>query len=51
MIWQRVVFVLGYFVLSTFAMILGILDQMMDVTYRREALDKEENPFDPRRGA
>ena len=50
-IWQRVVFLLGYFVLSTFAMILGILDQMMDVTHRREALDKEENPFDPRRGA
>ena len=49
--WQRAVFVLGYFVLSTFAMLLGIFDQAMDVTHRREALDKEENPFDPRQGA
>lgn len=49
--WQRAVFVLGYFVLSTLAMLLGIFDQAMDVTHRREALDKEENPFDPRQGA
>lgn len=50
-VWQRVVFVLGYFCFSSFAMVLGMLDQAMDVTHRREALDKEENPFDPRQGA
>lgn len=49
-IWQKVVFVLGYSVLGTAAMVVGIADQAMDFTHRREELDKLENPFDPRRG-
>ena len=51
MIWQMAVFVLGYFVLGSFAMVLGIADQAMDFTHRRVYLDKMENPFDPRHGA
>lgn len=46
--WQAAVFVVGYFFLSTPAMIFGIADQAMDFTHRREELDKLENPFDPR---
>lgn len=46
--WQAVVFVIGYFFLCTPAMIMGIADQAMDFTHRREELDKLENPFDPR---
>lgn len=46
--WQAVVFVAGYFFLGTPAMILGIADQSMDFTRRREELDELENPFDPR---
>ncbi len=48
---QALVFVLGYFVLGSFAMVLGIADQAMDFTHRRVYLDKLENPFDPRHGA
>ena len=46
--WQAAVFVLGYFFFGTPAMIMGIADQSMDFTHRREELDKLENPFDPR---
>ena len=49
--WQRVVFVLGYFFLGTFGMMLGIADQAMDFSHRREELDQPGNPFDPRQGA
>ncbi len=49
--WQVVVFVAGYFFLGTFAVMVGILDQAMDFSHRREVLDREQNPFDPRRGA
>lgn len=49
-VWQRVVFVVGYFFLSTAAVLVGIADQAFDFTHRREKLDKLENPFDPRRG-
>lgn len=48
---QALVFVLGYFVLGSFAVMLGIADQAMDFTHRRVYLDKLENPFDPRHGA
>ncbi|MBR5560235.1 MAG: DUF2232 domain-containing protein [Clostridia bacterium] len=48
---QALVFVLGYFVLGSFAVVLGIADQVMDFTHRRVYLDKLENPFDPRHGA
>ena len=46
-----VVFIIGYFVLQTPAVILGIADQAFDFTKRRAKLgDAEEvNPFDPRR--
>lgn len=47
---QALTFVLGYFVLGSFAMVLGIADQTMDFTHRRVYLDKLENPFDPRHG-
>ncbi|MBQ2834970.1 MAG: DUF2232 domain-containing protein [Clostridia bacterium] len=48
-LWQRVVFVAGYFFFGSFAMLIGIADQAVDFTHRREELDKIENPFDPRR--
>ncbi|MGN0773148.1 MAG: DUF2232 domain-containing protein [Candidatus Ventricola sp.] len=50
-VWQGVVFVAGYFFLGSFAVMVGILDQAADFSHRREELDKEENPFDPRHGA
>lgn len=47
---QKLTFVLGYFVLGSFFVALGIADQAMDFTHRRVYLDKIENPFDPRHG-
>ena len=47
---QKLVFILGYFALGSFAVMLGIADQAMDFTHRRVYLDKLENPFDPRHG-
>ena len=47
--WQRLVFVAGYFLLGSMAVMVGIFDQAMDFAHRREKLDEEENPFDPRR--
>ncbi len=49
--WQRLVFIIGYFLLGSFAVMVGILDQAADFAHRREKLDEMENPFDPRRGA
>lgn len=48
--WQKLVFVAGYFLIGTVAVMIGISDQAMDFTHRREELDELENPFDPRRG-
>ena len=48
--WQRLVFIVGYFLMGSFAVIIGILDQAADFAHRREKLDEMENPFDPRRG-
>ena len=45
---QALVFVIGYFFMGTAAMIVGIADQSMDFTHRREELNEIENPFDPR---
>lgn len=50
-VWQGVVFVAGYFFLGSLAVMIGIFDQAADFTHRREELDREENPFDPRHGA
>lgn len=47
---KRLIFLLGYFLLRTPAMIAGLADQAIDFTHRREELEKSENPFDPRRG-
>ena len=47
--WQRLVFVVGYFLMGSFAVMIGIADQAMDFAHRREKLDEQENPFDPRR--
>jgi len=47
--WQRLVFAVGYFFLSSMAMMVGLLDQAVDFAHRREKLDELENPFDPRR--
>ena len=49
--WQGAVFIAGYFFLGSLAVMIGILDQAADFSHRREELDKEENRFDPRRGA
>ena len=46
-VWQGVVFVAGYFLLGTAAIVLGIADQAFDFTHRRAELDKAENPCDP----
>lgn len=47
--WQGIVFVVGYFFLHSMAVVVGIFDQSMDFAHRREKLDEQENPFDPRR--
>lgn len=47
-IWTALIFVLGYTIARSPAVMLGIFDQMADFTHRRQALDKDENPFDPR---
>ena len=49
--WQRLVFVVGYLFLNSLAVMIGVLDQAADFAHRREKLDEEENPFDPRRSA
>ncbi|MBQ7886423.1 MAG: DUF2232 domain-containing protein [Clostridia bacterium] len=49
--WQRLVFIVGYFLLGQAAVMVGILDQAVDFAHRRETLDEQENPFDPRRSA
>ena len=49
--WQRLVFVVGYFLMGSFSVMIGILDQAADFAHRREKLDEMENPFDPRRNA
>lgn len=45
--WQGAVFVIGYFMIGTAAVVLGIADQTFDFTHRREELDQAENPYDP----
>lgn len=50
-LWQGLVFILGYFFLGSFAVMIGIFDQMMDFSHRRVELEEQENPFDPRRNA
>jgi len=45
---KGLVFVLGYVLLRSPAVMIGIFDQMTDFTHRREKLEKDENPFDPR---
>ena len=47
--WQRLVFIAGYFLLGSFAVMIGVMDQAVDFAHRREKLDEQENPFDPRR--
>ncbi len=47
--WQALVFILGYTLLRSPAVMVGIFDQGIDMTHRREKLDKDENPFDPRK--
>ena len=49
--WQRVIFIVGYFLLGTMMVMVGVLDQAVDFAHRRQKLDEQENPFDPRRGA
>lgn len=46
-VWQGVVFVAGYFLVGTVAIVLGIADQAFDFTHRRAELDKADNPYDP----
>jgi len=50
-VFQKIVFMAGYFFLGGIAMTVGIFDQAIDFAHRREKLDKLENPFDPRHGA
>ena len=49
--WQRLIFVVGYFLLGSLMVMVGILDQGVDFAHRRQKLDEQENPFDPRRSA
>lgn len=45
--WQALVFIVGYFALSSIALAVGVADQAMDITHRRQELDQEDNPYDP----
>ena len=47
--WQRIVFIVGYFLLGSMMVVVGVFDQAMDFAHRRQKLDEQENPFDPRR--
>lgn len=47
--WQRLIFIAGYVFFRSMAVMVGILDQAADFAHRREKLDEQENPFDPRR--
>ena len=49
--WQRLIFIVGYFLLGTLMVMVGVFDQAMDFAHRRQKLDEQENPFDPRRSA
>ena len=46
--WQALTFLLGYTLLRSPAVMIGIFDQGFDFTHRRAKIDEEENPFDPR---
>ena len=48
---QALVFALGYVIIRPAAVMIGVLDQAMDISRRRaelEELEKKNNPFDPR---
>ena len=48
---QKIIFIAGFFLLPTPAVVFGIADQSFDFTHRREQLGEEDyNPFDPRAG-
>ena len=46
---QALAFVVGYFLISPAALILGLADQAFDFTHRRAKIEEDRpNPFDPR---
>lgn len=45
--YKLLVFVAGYFIVRSVAMLAGIADQAADFTHRRAELDSEDNPYDP----
>lgn len=46
---QALVFIVGYFLISPAALILGLADQAFDFTHRRAKIEEDKpNPFDPR---
>lgn len=44
---KLLVCVLGFFVLHSIALGIGLADQAIDITKRRKELDKDEKPYDP----
>lgn len=46
--WIVIVFAVGYTLLRTPFMFLGIADQALDITHRRKMLEAKDNPYDPK---
>ena len=46
-IWRALVCFAGFFVIRSIAVAVGIADQGMDITHRRQELDEADNPYDP----
>ena len=44
---EALVFMVGYFLLGTAGVLVGVADQAFDFSHRRQELDKPENPYDP----
>lgn len=50
-IWHYVLFAAGFLPFRSIASMLGVMDQAIDFTHRREAFADADNPYDPRGGA
>lgn len=44
---KGLVAVVGFVALKSIALAVGVADQAVDITHRRQELDQEENPYDP----
>lgn len=46
-LWKLLAVVSGLFVIRSIALAVGVADQGMDITHRREAFGDKDNPYDP----